>query len=176
MPKIIDDINMRILQEAKKQLLENGFTKMTIRSVAGKCQIAPGTIYNYYSSKEELVAAFMLEDWKELEQKLIKTCACAKGELKKCGILYEGLMEFDEKYRKMYAESTAIQSASTFYPVMHQKLRTQLADILVGASDRKRVFRDEFLAESMIAWSCENRSFSELEPLLKAITDMKEQE
>ena len=58
MPKIIDGLQMQILKEAKPQAFKNGYSKMTIRSVAKACDIAVGTIYNYYPSKEFLMASF----------------------------------------------------------------------------------------------------------------------
>jgi len=58
MPKIIDGLQKQILKEAKYQIFKNGFSKMTIRSVAKACDIAVGTIYNYYPSKEFLTGFF----------------------------------------------------------------------------------------------------------------------
>ena len=36
-------------------------TVPTVRSVAAGCGVAVGTVYNYFSSKDMLIAAFMLE-------------------------------------------------------------------------------------------------------------------
>ena len=62
MPKIIENIKEQIIEEAKRQLFENGYAKTTIRSVAKACGIGVGTIYNYFPSKEMLISAFMLDD------------------------------------------------------------------------------------------------------------------
>ena len=63
MPKIIDNVREELLKEAKKQLIENGYSHTTIRSVARGCGIAIGTVYNYFPSKDMLIATFMMEDW-----------------------------------------------------------------------------------------------------------------
>ena len=59
MPKIVENVRQRILLEAKKQLEETGYGNMTIRSIASGCGIGVGTIYNYFSSKDVIVASFI---------------------------------------------------------------------------------------------------------------------
>lgn len=56
MPKILENIRELLLQEAKRQVFENGYSSLTIRSVAGACGIGVGTVYNYFESKDALVA------------------------------------------------------------------------------------------------------------------------
>jgi AcrR family transcriptional regulator len=70
MPKIIDNLKEKILIEAKRQVFSCGYSETTIRSVAAECGIAAGTIYNYYPSKDYLIAAFILEDWMALLNEL----------------------------------------------------------------------------------------------------------
>ena len=60
MPKIIENLRDQLLQEARKQIAERGYTGTTIRSVAGACGVGVGTVYNYFSSKEMLIASFMM--------------------------------------------------------------------------------------------------------------------
>ena len=63
MPKIIENLREQLLAEAKKQTSEQGYAKTTIRSVAGACGVGIGTVYNYFESKDVLIASFMVEDW-----------------------------------------------------------------------------------------------------------------
>ena len=46
MPKILENIREILLQEAKRQVFENGYSSLTIRSVASACGIGVGTVYN----------------------------------------------------------------------------------------------------------------------------------
>ena len=52
MPKIIENIREKLLEEAKRQVMEQGYSAMTIRSVASACGVGVGTVYNYFSSKD----------------------------------------------------------------------------------------------------------------------------
>ena len=60
MPKIIPGLRDRLVEEAERQLVTGGYTALTIRSVAKACHVAVGTVYNYFSSKEEFVASALL--------------------------------------------------------------------------------------------------------------------
>ena len=64
MPKIIENARDQLLAEAKRQIIENGYAATTVRSVAGALGIGVGTVYNYFESKEMLIATFVFEDWK----------------------------------------------------------------------------------------------------------------
>ena len=64
MPKILDSMREQLLLTARKQIEENGYANTTIRSVATECRIAVGTVYNYFASKDMLVATFISEDWR----------------------------------------------------------------------------------------------------------------
>ena len=65
MPKIIENLESKLIQEARRQIAEIGYSAMTIRSVAKACGVGVGTVYNYFPSKEALVATHLLEDWKQ---------------------------------------------------------------------------------------------------------------
>ena len=65
MPKIIEHLEERLVEEARRQAETGGYTAMTIRSVAKNCSVGVGTVYNYFPSKDALTAAFLLRDWKE---------------------------------------------------------------------------------------------------------------
>ena len=65
MPKIIENVRGQLVAEARRQVAAYGYTSTTIRSVAKACGVGTGTVYNYFPSKDMLIAAFMLEDWKK---------------------------------------------------------------------------------------------------------------
>ena len=51
MPKIIENIREKLLEEARRQVMDQGYSTMTIRSVASVCGVGVGTVYNYFESK-----------------------------------------------------------------------------------------------------------------------------
>ena len=65
MPKIIENLEARLIEEAARQIEEVGYGAMTIRSVAAGCSVGIGTVYNYFPSKDDLLATYMLLDWNQ---------------------------------------------------------------------------------------------------------------
>ncbi len=65
MSRIIENPEQLILSRAKEILYNEGFKKFSMRNLSKKCGIALGTIYNYYSTKEELIIEMMTDYWKE---------------------------------------------------------------------------------------------------------------
>ncbi len=63
MPKIIPELREKILFFARRHILEDEQHDFSTRQLAADCGIAAGTLFNYFSTKEELLAAVMLEDW-----------------------------------------------------------------------------------------------------------------
>ena len=50
-----------ILTATREMLAEEGYAATTMRSLAGRAKVAPGTLYNLYSSKDELMMAAVEE-------------------------------------------------------------------------------------------------------------------
>ena len=107
MPKIIENIREKLLEEAKRQVSELGYSAMTIRSVASACGISIGTVYNYFPSKDMLVASFMLTDWQACLES-IETCCDVCGEpeiVLKC--VYDELQLFTKEYMPLFQDENA---------------------------------------------------------------------
>ena len=52
--KLKNELKILILEETKKEILENGFENASIRNIAKKCDISVGNIYRYYENKDDL--------------------------------------------------------------------------------------------------------------------------
>ncbi|MEK6265499.1 MAG: TetR/AcrR family transcriptional regulator [Clostridium sp.] len=66
MPKVIENLRETIILEAKNILLTQSFKELSIRELAKSCNIGTGTFYNYFSTKEQLVAEVFRGDWKKV--------------------------------------------------------------------------------------------------------------
>jgi len=60
----------RVLDAALALATEGGYDAVQMRDVASRAQVALGTIYRYFSSKDHLLAACQLETWRDLELRL----------------------------------------------------------------------------------------------------------
>src|SRR4051812_40583041 len=50
-----DETRKRILKVAQKQFAQNGFEQSTTRDIAREANIAVGTLFNYFPTKESIV-------------------------------------------------------------------------------------------------------------------------
>lgn len=173
MPKIIDDLEMRILEEARYQTLKFGYRHMTVRSVARACDIAVGTIYNYFPSKALMTACFMQQDWIPVEQEIQRLCAVSTSPMVVFEGVYCALEKFISDYRSLFEDKSAMQSASPMFRARHRELRHRLAGMIQNVCSTKANmdsdFLPEFIAEAFLAWSNEARSFDDLRPILELL-------
>lgn len=161
MPKIIENLPQRLMEEARRQTEELGYSAMTIRSVARSCGVGVGTVYNYYPSKDALVAAFMLSDWKACLAPAYDCGGDAEAVLSR---LYDSLVRFLKLHDKIFRDEAAAISFAGTGGRYHAQLRTQLADPL------RRFCRDDFTAafvgEALLTWAVEGTAFDVLCPVL----------
>ena len=167
MPKIIENLPERLAEEARRQIEESGFSAMTIRSVAKGCGVGVGTVYNYYASKEALVATFMLSDWKVCMAD-IQRCA-DEGQSPEAVLrrMYDRLRLFMKQYEPIFQDASAAASYTGSTSAYHNLLRDQLAaPIRSFCSDD---FTARFVAEAMLTWTVAGTSFDTLFPLVNKL-------
>ena len=179
MPKIIGGLQEKILKEAKFQLFEKGYSLMTIRSVAEKCGIAAGTIYNYYPSKDHLVASFLLSDWIAMEETFWHPKVQGTTPEAAFCFMYEGLMHFAREYQPLFSDKKAVFIAAAGFHARHKELRERLAGIINGPCIRwakaPSAFLNDFAAEALLAWSMEQRDFQEVWTVLGSLFEAEKE-
>jgi len=170
MPKIIENLREKLLEEAKRQVMEQGYSAMTIRSVASACGVGVGTVYNYFPSKDMLVASFMLADWLESLSVMEAGCFAACGPEAAIRCIYDELRSFMEKYAPLFSNKDAEESSSVAFHQRHGILRAQIAKLLLPLCEKQKkaepAFLAEFIAESLLAWTRTDRKFEEISGIL----------
>ena len=170
MPKIIENIREKLLDEAKRQVMEHGYSSMTIRSVATACGVGTGTVYNYFPSKDMLVASFMLEDWMICIQNIGRGTAEAKDAGEALFCMYQELLTYKEKYDSLFADENAEASYMASSTQRHHLLRAQLAEpIKIWTQKQTKTDADflaDFIAENMLTWSMKGCEFEKIAEVL----------
>ena len=171
MPKIIKNVREQLLNEAKKQIAENGYGKTTIRSVAKACELGIGTVYNYFQSKDMLIASFLAEDWQVCLHQIEPHVLDEPEEVMKS--IYDSLADFMEKNSALFHDSDAMKVYVSAFSVRHKQLREQLANYLLPVCEKAKVkdstFLAEWIAESLLTWTVAGKSFDEQYEIIKQI-------
>lgn len=105
MAKIIENVYGNVLKEGKNILLNDGYNQMTLRLVASKCNIATGTIYNYFKSKDELVATIMLEDWMKMLEGTRPKIKHAQNIIDGLEMVFLMIKDYANIYQKIWIEN-----------------------------------------------------------------------
>lgn len=162
MPKILESIREQLLETARRQIGKNGYGSTTIRSVASECGIAVGTVYNYFPSKDVLIATVVSEDWLGC----LASIASEREDDPRTHLkrIYDALSAFSQRYQTLFSDADAEKSYRAVFAERHRQLRAQLAaliaPVLHDAPDA--AFRSEFLAQSLLTWTLEGKPFDAL--------------
>ena len=168
MPKIIENVREQLLTEAKRQIMQNGYGKTTIRSVASACGLGVGTVYNYFKSKDMLIASFMVEDWQECLAKMEqKSTDNPEAFLQNS---YLSLRAFVEDHAYLFRDEEAAKVFATALNERHQLLCDQLAALILPICNHtNREFLAAFLSESLLTWTMAGKSFEEIYSVIQLL-------
>lgn len=167
MPKIIENLDRRLLAEARKQIEESGYSAVTIRSVAKGCGVGVGTVYNYFSSKDQLIASFMAADWKLCLDTITGISENAADPMPVLRCIYDQLRIFAKQHHSIIRDQGAAAGFAGSFGKYHALLRSQLAGPLRKFCDRD--FTADFIAESMLVWTMNGKEFEQLYEIIKKL-------
>ncbi len=154
MPKHLGKVKENILKSAEHLLLQKGLKTFTLRAVAAECHIAVGTIYNYFPSKDMILAEIMLADWMQTVSRTKVLCEVAKTVEEALKSAFGEVSVFTGKYSPIWAEYSAPVSFGKEDFDRHKMLVTQLADCFAVPYRTAGKFTSEeeriFLAENLL--------------------------
>lgn len=107
-------------------LLNNNYADLNIRELAKSCNLGLGTVYNYFSSKEELAGQIFKNDWDKTLQLVeeLKDSDCPFKE--KLRQVYSSLETFISQYMNIFREmvsDTAKKCPHSRYVEIYQKMK-----------------------------------------------------
>jgi AcrR family transcriptional regulator len=67
-----EETRRRLLDTAIRLMTEQGFEDLTVEAIAIAADVGKGTIYNYFSTKEDIVVAFFVDLERSVQRKLAR--------------------------------------------------------------------------------------------------------
>ena len=167
MPKIIENLEARLIEEARKQLEDAGYGSLTIRSIAKACGVGVGTVYNYFPSKDALLASHLLADWNQCIAAIqaVSTYSHSPRPVTLC--IYDQLVAFSRRHKALFRDKAAAASFAGSLSQYHGMLRAQLAAPLrkFCGSD----FQADFIAEALLTWTMAGKPFDEIYGMIEKL-------
>ncbi len=164
MPKIIENLKQRLMDETGRQLATAGYGDTTVRSVAAACGVGIGTVYNYFHSKDALVAACLLEDWKDCMKEILAVSAGAETPEPVARCICEQLRAFSGRHAALFESARAAGAAVGGTERYHAQLRERLSVPLRKFCGSE--FAARFAAEALVVWTMEGKDFQSVYALV----------
>ena len=174
MPKIIDNLEENLLSAARRLIAEHGYAAVTMRAIAKECGVAVGTFYNYYPSKDAMLAVCLLHDWQAALAAAGEKTTKAQSAKEAVGAVFDAVRAFEEQNSSIFSDEGARSSAAGALQKRHGLLRSQIAALLEEPCRRfsdapDAAFLAEFIAENVLSWSGTEVPFLRLWPLLERL-------
>ncbi len=160
MPRVIENLKEKILAEADRQLQDVGYGAMTIQSIAKACGVGVGTVYNYFSSKDEILVACMAVAWMECMETIRAVAKYAPTYETVIHCIYDQIRTFGEEHAYFFREATAASCLDGAIFRYMWFLSSQLAEPL-----RKYCKNDgeaQIIAEALLTWIRTGKSYEEV--------------
>ena len=118
MPKIVDRQQKReeIAKQSISLLTKSSFLELTVSQVAKNANVAKGSIYRYFSSKEDILFAIIEQIMSEYDKEVTKNIESSDYTEDKVLSLFQLCISknsIDEKRRKIYKDFTSICLSSS---------------------------------------------------------------
>ena len=178
MPKIILNLRDRILENARTLLEREGYNGLAMRRVAASCNIALGTVYNYFPSKDMLAGAMIAQDWFKVLERMdldIRNTTDVHDGL--CAVA-DGLEKFQAAHAEIWKQYGSTSGSGYSYPERHavlvDALAKRISDVLKAGKceDEKTVCT--LLAEAMISLSSHANHYSDHSEILERMIRRQE--
>ncbi len=179
MPKIISNLDQNIIDAAKEILTKKGFEAMNIRDIAEKCNIALGTVYNYYPSKYEIVNAMVVKDWNESIAELDKTTGHENDILLELKMIFEKLQVFFSSYHSIWVQIYMQSDEKKSFGDIHKSRMAVMSELsgliknifVKNGSEVENIdFLSDFLGQTLCSYcSRKDFEFSDLEKIIKKL-------
>ena len=131
MPKLLDQIQNKIIEVTKKHIFEEGICDISLRAIAKECEIAPSTIYNYFKNKDDLIAMVISEDWFEVITKMDNGIEESSNVEEAFSVMYLTMRDFVRKYMNVWSQfQGSMHSISSRHHLLLNQIKTRVEIIL----------------------------------------------
>lgn len=179
MPKNLNNVKEDILLVTRQLLKETGYSNLSIRNIAARCGVASGTVYNYYNSKNEIIAEILNNEWNLMLRRIDQNTKNSINVVEKLEIIFNELNYFMTNVHGFWFDMYPIKCDTNMsidaLKGKKQLLINQLSEKIYFFFDNSKTHKDEILnlcntiAVILIVYSNDKIDFSKIKLSLKAL-------
>ena len=139
MPKIIPDLKEKIIAGGRKLMLSGDPKALSLRAISNECGIAVGTVYNYFTGKDQLIVSVLMDDWLKALDKMQAHSIRAKSFEAGLENIYDDLVEFIAVYRKIWSGFSKGTSEKASMHGHHGEFMDQLGNCITLLANSNKV-------------------------------------
>ena len=152
MPKIILNIEDRIFLSAKELFYEKGYEHVNMKDIAKRADMAVGTLYNYFSNKNELYISVLEQSWNSTFEKLERLQSKDIDEKERLrssiALLYEEV--FDRRCMGIQVRKIKDLKGDTSIKNIEQKILRTIKAIFTDSKIRNQFADDEDVLDKIV--------------------------
>ena len=168
MSRIIENLRDKLLGEACKQIETMGYSTMTIQSIAKACGVAVGTVYNYYSSKDQILAAYLEHKWEKYLDTIyiVSRYSRTYDAVIKC--IYDQLKSFEENHQLLLRNADVGRIIDVqFQGLVCRQFAQALRKFTEGDIEA------EIIAEALLIWIRRGKSFDDIHKNISKLIELE---
>jgi|GEM_PF-1791957 len=182
MPKNLTNVKEDILAVTRQMIKETGYSELNIRNIAARCGVATGTVYNYYTSKNQIIAEILLNEWNLMLRRVDQSTRHSAPQIDKLEIIYAELNNFMINVHGKWFQTHPVENTEEMnMSKLNEKrklLRNQISEKVLALvqpaagknqHSREAVDISDIIAHVLISYSNEEAEFSRLKPALAAL-------
>ena len=153
MPKIIPELREKLILAARKRLLEDESHDFSTRQLAAECGVAAGTVFNYFPTKEALLASVILEDWQDCLARMTASAEAAESVAGGFQRLEALLRDFSQPFLPVWRGYDHRAPLPEYHAVLIRQLSTVVERMLVKTGKSCSETERQVLSELLLAAS-----------------------
>lgn len=147
------DKKEKVFQIASDIAKEKGLSKLTIRDLAEKSDVAIGSIYNLFGTKEKLVMLLMQDYWiKSIDNVKLESLNKSGGAIEQLEYLYMSLKEVADSFHKDFIKDIVgvnmrNSSINEFTQQYKMDMLDHIKEIILSDESIQNEFDEEFTVD-----------------------------
>jgi len=181
MPKNLNNVKEDILLVTRELLKETGYSDLNIRKIAAQCGVATGTVYNYYTSKNQIIAEILLNEWNLMLRRIDQNTKSSPMVIDKLEIMFNELNNFMINVHGAWFQTHPVGNDSNMdvskIKEKRKMLRNQISEKIYSFINVEKPINVEtanicdIISNILISYSNDNIEFIKLRHSLSALVN-----